>query len=237
MTTHTNALATSAPSPWRRTVLAALAIAMVAALAALGGPPWMVRIGLVVAAATGLVAAILAVRSLRSLDGEHRRSKGEHLIRIDREHGTQLREERSRNSSVLDTLSAAIRRRDEVAAELRTALAAERQAVTAQQRVNGDQAEQIGALQADLADLRGELERSNATIDSLRLTLAIREEELAALLGSDDSAEVYAMPRRVLTSGSGNDGGSGHDGEAAEPVDLAMMQTISPPKPEIRKQA
>jgi len=221
-----NLAASAAPAvfPWRRVTLSILVAAGVVALASVAGPDWAVRVGAVVGVAAGVVAATLAVRSLRRTDAEHRRARGQEVLELERDHGARMREQRRRDREVADALVARLRQRDRANGVLRERLDHAGQVIDSQRR-------SLESLHAEGVSLRRQLTAKDGEIRGLRLTLATREEELAALLGDVDDAEVYAMPRRVRSAERAA------DPEPSELVDLATLQTATPPVPDLRQQA
>lgn len=211
--------------PWRSVVLAGLVAAGLVAVASLAGPIWLVRVGSIVGLAAGVVAAVLAVRALRRLDERHREAAGEQVITLERAHGEQLRAQRTKDAAVVDTLRGHLREREAAAERLRAR-------ISRADDVIGKQRTSLDSLHAECGELRKQVADRDGTISGLRGTLAAREEELAALLGDIDDAEVYAMPRRVRTAERAA------EPESNELVDLATMQTASPqPGDDLRKQA
>jgi|GEM_PF-4658045 len=228
-----NLASSAAPAvfPWRRITLAVLVALGVLALASLAGTDWMVRAGLVLGLATGVVAAVLAVRALRRLDSEHREKHGEQIIALERDHGEQMRTDRARSTGVVETLSDHLKQRESNNAQLREHNAELTEQLGQAGEVIEAQRVSLEALHTENDELRSEIEVRDGIIGGLRQTLATREEELAGLLGDPDSAEVYAMPRRVRSAG-----------HAVEPdenelVDLALLQTVTPKTDEVRRQA
>lgn len=219
--------------PWRRITLVVLVAMGVLALASLAGPDWLIRIGAVLGLAAGVVAAVLAVRALRRVDSEHRQHFGEQVINLERHHGEQLRADRARSKAVVDTLSQHLRSRESNNSELRGRNAELTEQLGQANGVIAEQRETLESLHAENSNLREEIVARDGIIGGLRQTLATREEELAGLLGDPDSAEVYAMPRRVRTAGHAA------DPDDSEVVDLALLQTVSPsPRVEdLRQQA
>lgn len=228
-----NLASSAAPAvfPWRRITMAALIAAGVLALAALAGPDWVIRIGAVLGLAAGVVAAVLAVRALRRVDADHRQRSGEKIIALERLHGQQLRADRERSTGVVETLSQHLRDRESNNAELRERNGELAARLEQADEVIVEQRESLKSLRAENDGLHSEIVARDGIIGGLRQTLATREEELAALLGDPDSAEVYAMPRRVRTAGRAA------DPDDSELVDLPLLQTVSPSVAELRQQA
>ena len=202
------------------------------AVASLAGPTWLVRVGSIVGLAAGVVAAVLAVRALRRLDDSHREATGEQVITLERAHGEELRAHRHKDAGVAEALRGRLRTQRAAAERLRTRIS-RADDVIAKQRASLD------SLHTTCADLREQVAARDETIagqaetiSGLRDTLGVREEELAALLGDVDAAEVYAMPRRVKSAERAA------DPEASELVDLATVQTAAPVRePDVRQQA
>jgi hypothetical protein len=150
----------------------------VGAVVAASGTLWVARLGVAIAIVAALVACAFAWRELNT----SRRTQAQAMLKATREHGEALREERSRNAAVVETLSGRIYDARKVIEKQRVIIARERQ--------------QIGTLKDDRAYLMGELDHRAKVISSLRETVREREAELIALRDEPD-AQVHQMPRRV----------------------------------------
>ena len=169
-----------AVSPLRRTSEIVLVAGTVVAVIAAFGPTWAVRLGIVVAVISAVVACLFAWRELFNARRQHARA----MLNASRDHGRALTDERTRNAAVVDTLRARV-------ADAGTLI--EKQRVTIAElkmRVSG--------LKGDKAYLRAEVDHRESVITSLRVTVRAREAELIALRDEPD-AEVHTMPRRVFT--------------------------------------
>ena len=166
-------------SPLQRISEIVLIVGTVLAAAAASGPTSVVRLGVAVAIAAALVACAFAWRALNTA----RRTHAQAILRVTREHGAALTEERTRNAAVVDTLSGRIRDAGKVIEKQRVTIALQRQQVT--------------HLTEDRVFLRGEIEYRDKFISGLRETVRDREAELIALR-DEPGAEVHHMPRRVL---------------------------------------
>ena len=166
-------------SPLQRISEIVLIVGTVLAAAAASGPTSVVRLGVAVAIAAALVACAFAWRALNTA----RRTHAQAMLKVTREHGAALTEERTRNAAVVDTLSRRIRDAGKVIEKQRVTIALQRQQVT--------------HLTEDRVFLRGEIEYRDKFISGLRETVRDREAELIALR-DEPGAEVHHMPRRVL---------------------------------------
>ena len=166
-------------SPLQRISEIVLIVGTVLAAAAASGPISVVRLGVAVAIAAALVACAFAWRALNTA----RRTHAQAMLKVTREHGAALTEERTRNAAVVDTLSRRIRDAGKVIEKQRVTIALQRQQVT--------------HLTEDRVFLRGEIEYRDKFISGLRETVRDREAELIALR-DEPGAEVHHMPRRVL---------------------------------------
>jgi hypothetical protein len=166
-------------SPLQRISEIVLIVGTVLAAAAASGPISVVRLGVAVAIAAALVACAFAWRALNTA----RRTQAQAMLKVTRDHGVALTEERTRNAAVVDTLSRRIRDAGKVIEKQRVTIALQRQQVT--------------RLTEDRVFLRGEIEYRDKFISGLRETVRDREAELIALR-DEPGAEVHHMPRRVL---------------------------------------
>lgn len=166
-------------SPLQRISEIVLIVGTVLAAAAASGPISVVRLGVAVAIAAALVACAFAWRALNTA----RRTQAQAMLKVTRDHGAALTEERTRNAAVVDTLSRRIRDAGKVIEKQRVTIALQRQ--------------QVSRLTEDRVFLRGEIEYRDKFISGLRETVRDREAELIALR-DEPGAEVHHMPRRVL---------------------------------------
>lgn len=212
--------------PWRRVTLYVLIAVGAVALASIAGPEWVVRVGAIVGIATGVVAAVLATRAFRSLDRDHRRERGQQVVDLERSHGEHLRQHRREDGEVAAVIREQVRRQDTENGRLRTRLD-QADHVIEEQRVA------LTELDAERTELRHELQVKDEIVTELHATLNTREEELSALLGDVDAAEIYTLPRRVR---------SAERAAAPDPSELADLvsaqnSAVMPPAPELRQQA
>lgn len=156
-----------------------LGLGTVLAVAAAFGPLWLVRIGVVVAVAAGVLACALAWRELFSARRQHAKA----MLAASHGHGTAMTAERTRNAAVVDTLSERARSAGMVIAGQRVTI--------------GQLRAEMSALHGDKAHLVAEVAQRAGVISGLRETVAARDAELSALR-DDETAEVHHMPRRVL---------------------------------------
>jgi hypothetical protein len=151
----------------------------VGAVVTASGTLWVARLGVAIAIVAALVACAFAWRELNT----SRRTQAQAMLKATREHGEALREERSRNTAVVETLSGRIYDARKVIEKQRVIIARERQ--------------QIGSLKDDRAYLMGEVDHRAKVISSLLETVREREAALIALHDEPD-AQVHHMPRRVM---------------------------------------
>ena len=201
-------------SPLQRISEIVLIVGTVLAAAAASGPTSVVRLGVAVAIAAALVACAFAWRALNTA----RRTHAQAMLKVTREHGAALTEERTRNAAVVDTLSRRIRDAGKVIEKQRVTIALQRQQVT--------------HLTEDRVFLRGEIEYRDKFISGLRETVRDREAELIALR-DEPGAEVHHMPRRVLAEHEPTwQELNASDDTAAElspdAVDLKIIEMVTP---------
>lgn len=166
-------------SALRRATQLVLVLGTVLAVAAAFGPLWLVRTGVVVAVAAGVLACVLAWRELFSARRQHAKA----MLAASHEHGAAMTAERTRNAAVVDTLSERARSAGMVIAGQRVTI--------------GQLRTEVLALHGDKTQLIAELKQRAGVISGLRETVAARDAELFALR-VDQTAEVHHMPRRVL---------------------------------------
>lgn len=169
------------PSPLQRTSEVVLITGTVAAAAAAGGSLWVVRLGVAAAIAAALMACALAWRELNAARHAHAQA----MLKAAREHGAALTDERTRNASVVDTLTLRV-------ADARKVIERQRLRIAGQRL-------QISDLKANQTYLKGEIEYRNEVIDALREALRDKEAEPIAVMNAPE-AEVHHMPRRVLAN-------------------------------------
>ena len=159
------------PSPLQRISEVVLITGTVAAAAAAGGSLWVVRLGVAAAIAAALMACALAWRELNAARHAHAQA----MLKAAREHGAALTDERTRNASVVDTLTLRV-------ADARKVIERQRLRIAGQRL-------QISDLKANQTYLKGEIEYRNEVIDALRE--ALREQGS----GADHSNETHLTPR------------------------------------------
>ena len=201
-------------SPLQRISEIVLIVGTVLAAAAASGPISVVRLGVAVAIAAALVACAFAWRALNTA----RRTHAQAVLKLTREHGETLTEERTRNAEVVDTLSRRFRDAGKVIEKQRVTIALQRQ--------------QVSRLTEDRVFLMGEVEYRDKVISGLRETVRDREAELIALR-DEPEAEVHHMPRRVLAEHETIwQELNAADGTAAEAssavVDIKVIETVKP---------
>jgi hypothetical protein len=201
-------------SPLQRISEIVLIVGTVLAAAAASGPISVVRLGVAVAIAAALVACAFAWRALNTA----RRTHAQAMLKLTREHGETLTEERTRNAEVVDTLSRRFRDAGKVIEKQRVTIALQRQ--------------QVSRLTEDRVFLMGEVEYRDKVISGLRETVRDREAELIALR-DEPEAEVHHMPRRVLAEHETIwQELNAADGTAAEAssavVDIKVIETVKP---------
>ncbi|HJQ88096.1 MAG TPA: hypothetical protein VJ820_11635 [Propionibacteriaceae bacterium] len=201
-------------SPLQRISEIVLIVGTVLAAAAASGPISVVRLGVAVAIAAALVACAFAWRGLNTA----RRTHAQAMLKLTREHGEALTEERTRNAEVVDTLSWRFRDAGKVIEKQRVTIALQRQ--------------QVSRLTEDRVFLMGEVEYRDKVISGLRETVRDREAELIALR-DEPEAEVHHMPRRVLAEHetiwqelNAADGTAAEESSAV--VDIKIVETVKP---------
>lgn len=194
--------------------------------AAAFGPPWLVRIGVVVAIAAAAAAWLGWWREGHAARRRHARA----MLAAGIAHREVLQAERQRNTAVLDVLTARARA---------AGTALERQART----VDRLRAE-VAGLRADRGRLTAQVSDREATVAALGVTVRAREAELAELAelaereangpgkgrdrrakpqtsAGNSEADVHAMPRR-LRSESGSRRASPSPVAELRPTETAM---------------
>jgi hypothetical protein len=201
-------------SPLQRISEIVLIVGTVLAAAAASGPISVVRLGVAVAISAALVACAFAWRALNTA----RRTHAQAMLKLTRQHGEALTEERTRNAEVVDTLSGRFRDAGKVIEKQRVTIALQRQ--------------QVSRLTEDRVFLMGEVEYRDKVISGLRETVRDREAELIALR-DEPEAEVHHMPRRVLAEHetiwqelNAADGTAAEESSAV--VDIKIVETVKP---------
>jgi hypothetical protein len=201
-------------SPLQRISEIVLIVGTVLAAAAASGPISVVRLGVAVAIAAALVACAFAWRALNTA----RRTHAQAVLKLTREHGEALTEDRTRNAEVVDTLSRRFSDAGKVIEKQRVTIALQRQ--------------QVSRLTEDRVFLMGEVEYRDKVISGLRETVRDREAELIALR-DEPEAEVHHMPRRVLAEHetiwqelNAADGTAAEESSAV--VDIKIVETVKP---------
>jgi len=179
------------PSNLRRASGIVLVAGTVLAVGAAFGPTWLVRIGVGVAVAAAVIACALAWKEIFT----GRRQHALQTLEASQRHGATLREERTRNGAVVDTLT---RRVSDAGA-----------VITGQQAVIVDLRTEVAGLRTEHEDLQTQhaglqtqLVERDTMITSMRRTVGTQQAELAALrpaeADGETGADVRHMPRRVL---------------------------------------
>jgi hypothetical protein len=201
-------------SPLQRISEIVLIVGTVLAAVAASGPISVVRLGVAVAISAALVACAFAWRALNTA----RRTHAQAMLKLTRQHGEALTEERTRNAEVVDTLSWRFRDAGKVIEKQRVTIALQRQ--------------QVSRLTEDRVFLMGEVEYRDKVISGLRETVRDREAELIALR-DEPEAEVHHMPRRVLAEHetiwqelNAADGTAAEESSAV--VDIKIVETVKP---------
>lgn len=195
-------------APLRRLSRTVLFIGTVVALLAASGPLWMVRIGLVVAVVSAVLACAATWRELSDV----RRAHAVEMLATSRAHGAALREERRHNASVVDVLTMRTARSADASRRLQgelQGLASRVQALTG--TIAALRAE-IRSLSDQRADALEERQRRIAEIAALSEALRSREAELREL--SESAGQVRTMPRRMRAE---------HD-DSESPASVASVQ-------------
>jgi hypothetical protein len=201
-------------SPLQRISEIVLIVGTVLAAAAASGPISVVRLGVAVAIAAALLACAFAWRALNTA----RRTHAQAVLKLTREHGEALTEDRTRNAEVVDTLSRRFCDAGKVIEKQRVTIALQRQ--------------QVSRLTEDRVFLMGEVEYRDKVISGLRETVRDREAELIALR-DEPEAEVHHMPRRVLAEHetiwqelNAADGTAAEESSAV--VDIKIVEAVKP---------
>lgn len=208
-------------SPLRRATHYVLGAGIILAAAAALGPIWLVRAGVAVV----VIAAVIAVRLAWKEMAAERTEAG--LKSLDQllVHNKQLSAERTRNSEVLDALRHHNEDNDHKVVELQVRI--------------GQLRTELSSLRGDNAALQADVIERDHRIKRLTTDLAAREAELKTLTGTEDDAQVLAMPLPAEQPDwdalpSAEDLWS--DGNHPTVVDLQAL-VFPPAEEEIRKQA
>jgi small-conductance mechanosensitive channel len=201
------------PRLLRASQLVLVAGAVISAAAAFG-PSWLVRIGIGLAIAAGVIALVLAFRHLRSV----RREQSAKVLKITKDHGKHLTAERQRNAEVVQVLTE------------RATAAGDK--VRQQQVRIGELNTKVTQLTGDNATLRSEVKSREVTIAGLRETVKSRDTEIQLLRAdldlealADAGGEVQGLPRRV--QGHGDDDAA-EDGEDSLVIDMRAVESVMP---------
>ncbi len=219
---------TSAPT--LKVAVAILVIGAVLAVAAAFGPVWVIRAGIALAIAGGVIALVLAGRVLVA----QRRDAAVKSLAAVKAHGQALSVERGRNAEVVETLSKQLH----MTAERLDAARAE---ADHQRTTIAGLRGQLSTLRGDNAALRAAIARRESELSGLRATIARLESELAAARAErptpgEETAEVddqvVAMPRRVQKDDDRSGGWDAvptaaelwSDGDHPTVVDLTLLE-------------
>jgi chromosome segregation ATPase len=163
-----------------------LVVGTVVAVLAAFGPVWATRVGVVVAVASAVAGCVCAWRELFHAERRHART----LLQTSQRHGAQLRDERRRNSEVVDTLTTRVRETVAVVDGQRVIIAALRH--------------EVFSLEGDRTSLRTAVADRDRTISSLRGTVQKQEVQITGLQTrlqeleleqGEETAEVHRMPQ------------------------------------------
>lgn len=179
------AVRSARPSRLRRASEAVLVAGTVLAVAAAFGPS-AARAGVGIAVAAAVLACVFAWRELFDAERTHART----MLTASQRHGSQLREERQHNASVVETLTGRVREATRVVDGQVVTITALRH--------------EVFALEGDRTTLRGQLQQRDKVISWLRSTVRSQDAELTSLrtrlqVEGDEraAAEVHRLPRRV----------------------------------------
>lgn len=166
----------------------------VLAVAAAFGPVWLTRVGVGIAVAAAVLACVFAWRELFAAERTHART----MLETSKRHGTQLRNEREHNASVVDTLTGRVREVLGVVEGQRVTIAGLRH--------------EVFTLEGERAELRGQLQQRDKVITWLRSTVRYQDAELGRLRrerleAEQVAAEVHQLPRRVRGEFAAVEGG------------------------------
>lgn len=180
-------------SPLRRATQVVLGAGTALAVASAFGPVWVVRIGLVVSVAAGVLACSLAWRELFAARRQHAGA----MLRASHQHGAVLHEERERNAAVVEALSERARSAGMVIAGQRVTIAQLRSEVEQRDGVIGSLRGTVAAHEDELQVLRT---RDDAELHHLpRRVLTVADTEGAVDLRTLETAMVlpnYEGPAR-----------------------------------------
>ncbi|QDP95201.1 hypothetical protein FOE78_04080 [Microlunatus elymi] len=201
-----------------------LIIGAVACAAAALGPQWLVRVGIGLAIATGVIAVVLAFKHIRQLRREH----AARLLKMTKDHGAALTTERDRNAEVVQVLTD----RAQTAVEQ-----------SKKQRVRiGELNAKVTELTGDNAALRSKVKSRDVTIAGLRETVRSRDTEIQLLRADLDLeaidapvGDVHGLPRHLQNSEGSIEDAAGDDelwGDADHPT-VVDMRAIEAPMPNL----
>lgn len=197
----------------------ALTVGAVLGGAALLGPVWVVRAGVIVALIAGCLAVRWAWQELR----QAREEAGRRQLADLRGHNAQLSTERRRNHEVVEALQFHGEANAEKLVEL--------------QVIIGHLRTEISSLNGDKATLLQDVSVRDRRIADLVAALAEREAELAELWAETDDAEVVAMPRHAATTADWDALPSAEDLWASgnHPTVVDLQKLAYPPASEARR--
>jgi hypothetical protein len=182
------------------------------------GPAWLVRVGIVLAIITGILAVVLAFRHIRNLRREH----AARVLKMTKDHGAAMTGERRRNAEVVEVLT-------------QRANSASEQAKRQRVRI-GELNAKVTELTGDNAYLRSELKSRDLTISGLRETVRSRDTEIQMLRADLDLealpgvvGDVHGLPRH-LRDQAGEDRGTEIWDDADHPtvVDMRAVEAAMP---------
>ncbi|MVA76987.1 hypothetical protein GC722_13275 [Auraticoccus sp. F435] len=193
MSTTTPSTRSTTVVPTGRTLcIGVLAAGSVLAAALAFGSIWLVRLAVVLAVLTGVVAVWIAwaalERTVRRLRAQHATELRQHVER----HREQVQAERADTMAVLDTLEGRFTAQRRHAEVLEHRVATLRGQVTGLRRELAKLLPQVATLRGDKAALQHEVAARDTEVAELRAELARREAELTELTSGD----VVTMPRR-----------------------------------------
>lgn len=169
-------------------------------VAAAFGPVWVVRAGILLAIAGGVLALVNALGALR----DQRRASGDQLLSQAKAHGTALHAERVHNAEVLGVLSARVSATRESLASAAADAEQQRAKVVSLreelQTVHGRSTD----LQHRVDDLQNQLSYSQETSAQQEAELFVLRAEVE-ILAAESSAEIVGIPRRSRTDDGADD--------------------------------
>ncbi|MDN5727765.1 MAG: hypothetical protein L0G99_17820 [Propionibacteriales bacterium] len=153
---------------WRRITQVILAVGALLSFAAMFGPVWVVRIGVVLAVLAAVGAVVAAWREIGHHLVAKRRELADQKLSLSRAHGDHLRGERKHNAAVLDTLRAQIDRTNNLVDRLADDVSGRRAEIAELRR-------EISGLRGDKLSLAAQVSERDDHIAGLRETLTVRE--------------------------------------------------------------